>query len=35
LLALDIAGLQGGLLYPGSWSEWSSDTGRPVAKSNA
>lgn len=32
LLALEIAGLGGGLLYPGSWSEWSSDTGRPVAK---
>jgi thiosulfate/3-mercaptopyruvate sulfurtransferase len=32
LLALEIAGLGGGLLYPGSWSEWSSDAGRPVAK---
>jgi thiosulfate/3-mercaptopyruvate sulfurtransferase len=32
LLALEIAGLEGGLLYPGSWSEWSSDTARPVAK---
>lgn len=32
LLAMDIAGMPGGLLYPGSWSEWSSDPGRPVAK---
>jgi thiosulfate/3-mercaptopyruvate sulfurtransferase len=32
LLALEVAGFGGGLLYPGSWSEWSSDTTRPVAK---
>lgn len=32
LLALEIAGLTGGLLYPGSWSQWSSDPARPVAK---
>jgi thiosulfate/3-mercaptopyruvate sulfurtransferase len=32
LLALEVAGHPGGLLYPGSWSEWSSDTARPVAK---
>lgn len=32
LLALEIAGLPGAALYPGSWSEWSSDTSRPVAK---
>ncbi len=32
LLALDIAGLHGGALYPGSWSEWSGDPTRPVAK---
>jgi thiosulfate/3-mercaptopyruvate sulfurtransferase len=32
LLALEIAGLGGGLLYPGSWSEWSSDAARAVAK---
>ena len=31
LLAMDIAGLKGAALYPGSWSEWSSDTSRPVA----
>jgi thiosulfate/3-mercaptopyruvate sulfurtransferase len=32
LLALEHAGLKGGLLYPGSWSEWSSDPSRPVAR---
>ena len=31
LLAMEIAGLPGAALYPGSWSEWSSDTSRPVA----
>lgn len=31
LLALEIAGLPGGRLYPGSWSEWCSDPARPVA----
>ena len=30
LLALEHAGLHGARLYPGSWSEWSSDPGRPV-----
>jgi len=30
LLALEHAGLPGALLYPGSWSEWSSDRSRPV-----
>lgn len=30
LLAMEIAGLHGSVLYPGSWSEWSSDTARPV-----
>src|SRR5713226_2847180 len=30
LLALEHAGLHGAKLYPGSWSEWSSDTSRPV-----
>ncbi|MEI8297910.1 MAG: sulfurtransferase [Pseudomonadota bacterium] len=31
LLALEIAGLTGARLYPGSWSEWSRDPGRTVA----
>lgn len=31
LLALQIAGLEGARLYPGSWSEWCSDPARPVA----
>jgi thiosulfate/3-mercaptopyruvate sulfurtransferase len=31
LLALEIAGLGGARLYPGSWSEWCRDPGRPVA----
>ena len=31
LLAMEIAGLSGSLLYAGSWSEWSSDPSRPVA----
>jgi thiosulfate/3-mercaptopyruvate sulfurtransferase len=31
LLALQIAGLPGAALYPGSWSEWSADASRPVA----
>lgn len=30
-LAMEIAGLSGASLYPGSWSEWSSDPSRPVA----
>lgn len=32
LLAMEIAGLPGAALYPGSWSEWCSDPGRPVAR---
>jgi thiosulfate/3-mercaptopyruvate sulfurtransferase len=30
LLAMEIAGLPGSRLYPGSWSEWCSDPGRPT-----
>lgn len=31
LLALEIAGMPGAVLYPGSWSEWCADPARPVA----
>ncbi|MGE6497153.1 sulfurtransferase [Cupriavidus metallidurans] len=31
LLALEVAGLTGAALYPGSWSEWCADPKRPVA----
>lgn len=31
LLAMEIAGLPGAALYPGSWSEWCADPSRPVA----
>lgn len=31
LLALEIAGMSGAVLYPGSWSEWCADPARPVA----
>jgi thiosulfate/3-mercaptopyruvate sulfurtransferase len=32
LLAMEIAGLAGSRLYPGSWSEWCSDPQRAVAR---
>ncbi|THC43261.1 sulfurtransferase [Massilia sp. Mn16-1_5] len=32
LLALEVAGMPGAALYPGSWSEWTADPARPVAK---
>jgi thiosulfate/3-mercaptopyruvate sulfurtransferase len=32
LLAMEIAGLSGSKLYPGSWSEWCSDPNRPTEK---
>ncbi len=31
LLALEVAGLPGAALYPGSWSEWCADPARPLA----
>jgi len=31
LLAMEVAGLKGSRLYPGSWSEWTSDSSRPIA----
>lgn len=32
LLALEVAGLSGAQLYPGSWSEWCSDPTRPMTR---
>lgn len=32
LFALELAGLPGASLYPGSWSEWIRSSGRPVAR---
>jgi thiosulfate/3-mercaptopyruvate sulfurtransferase len=32
-LAMEIAGISGARLYPGSWSEWISDPARPVETS--
>jgi thiosulfate/3-mercaptopyruvate sulfurtransferase len=31
VLALELAGVAGAALYPGSWSEWVTDPSRPVA----
>jgi len=35
LLAMEVAGLTGSRLYPGSWSEWCADPARPVATGTA
>jgi thiosulfate/3-mercaptopyruvate sulfurtransferase len=35
LLAMEVAGLPGGRLFAGSWSEWSADPKRPVEKGPA
>jgi thiosulfate/3-mercaptopyruvate sulfurtransferase len=32
ILAMEIAGLTGSRLYPGSWSEWCADPTRPIAR---
>lgn len=32
LLAMEVAGLPGSRLFPGSWSEWCADPSRPVAR---
>jgi thiosulfate/3-mercaptopyruvate sulfurtransferase len=33
LLALEVAGMPGAALYPGSWSEWCADPARPMNRS--
>ena len=35
VLAMQIAGLAGTRLYPGSWSEWISNPDRPIARASA
>ncbi len=35
LFAMELAGLSGSRLYPGSWSEWIRDSERPIATGEA
>jgi thiosulfate/3-mercaptopyruvate sulfurtransferase len=35
IFAMELAGLAGSKLYPGSWSEWIADSTRPIAKGAA
>lgn len=32
IFAMELAGLPGGRLYPGSWSEWCADSARPISQ---
>ncbi|HZR01700.1 MAG TPA: sulfurtransferase [Burkholderiales bacterium] len=32
ILAMEVAGLSGSRLYPGSWSEWCADPSRPIER---
>jgi thiosulfate/3-mercaptopyruvate sulfurtransferase len=31
IIAMEVAGMHGSALYPGSWSEWCADPSRPIA----
>ena len=35
ILAMEVAGLTGSRLYPGSWSEWITNPSRPIATGDA
>lgn len=34
ILAMEVAGIEGARLYPGSWSEWITDPQRPIVKAD-